>query len=437
MRVLHAHGVRRGQSVAVGAASFSASMILLIAAESLGAVSVFFLEKGDPDVEALFGLVDWVISDLPQAVPPNARFIPIDKEFVARLQATPLGDRADLPLVVPELHEPQRISRTSGSSGPTKFMVLSRQAQEYWISSAIITFDMRSASTVLILGPLVMNGMYSRACACLRLGAVAMALTNAQLPGRELTHIASMPVHLTQLLDSLPHGYVHPRRVDVIVVGGFFTPALRARVGCVFAGRIMNRYGTNETGAISDDIDAAGIGIVSVGVDIRIVDEAGADVAPGALGAIAVRTPSMVEEYVGEPQATAASFRDGWFYSGDWGALVSPRVLRLAGRHDDVVNVSGLKYPAKDIEARIRELVHPLDCAVLATNLQGGRATLGVALVVAPEAPRDELARAVDRFLEHSACVIFVDAIPMMTSGKVDRLALHGMFAAQAAERPA
>jgi non-ribosomal peptide synthetase component E (peptide arylation enzyme) len=43
---------------------------------------------------------------------------------------------------------------------------------------------------------------------------------------------------------------------------------------------------------------------------------------------------------------------------------VGPRLLRLAGRHDDLINLGGNKVPASQVEARVRELVEVRDCAV-------------------------------------------------------------------------
>src|SRR5438045_1026470 len=62
VRVLHALGVRRGQRVAVGTLAFQTSMLLLLGAESVGAVTTYFLPEGDPDLEPLFRAVAWVIS---------------------------------------------------------------------------------------------------------------------------------------------------------------------------------------------------------------------------------------------------------------------------------------------------------------------------------------------------------------------------------------
>jgi acyl-coenzyme A synthetase/AMP-(fatty) acid ligase len=173
--------------------------------------------------------------------------------------------------------------------------------------------------------------------------------------------------------------------------------------------------------------------VLKAGVDVRIVDDDGSDVSPGRPGIVAVRTPAMVEAYIGQPDASRDAFREGWFLSGDWGALVAPRVLRLMGRCDDLVNAGGVKVPAALLEAQVRELVEPRDCAVLSVNLDGGRTTLGIALVAADDAQREvsrrKLAEGLSIGSTVGAKVIFLPHLPCLRTGKVDRARLHELFA--------
>ena len=432
VRTLDRIGVRRGQRVAVGTSGLQAGLLLLIACENLGAVTTSFLPLGDPDKDAVFGLVDWVISDTPQDCPANVRFQLLDSAFLGQITAVDPGDGTPYPRVALEPHEPQRISRTSGSSGKSKFMLLARQAQEYWVRTGAENGGYRPESRLLIAGPPVMNAVFARSSACLRMGAAVLDLDRVGPQGHDVTHVLALPVLLEELLDRLPAGYAPGRQVDVGSVGGFMSPQLRARAARVFGGRISSRYGTNETTGLCDDLDAGGNGVVSPGVDIRIVDENDQDLPPGSIGIVAVRTPGMAEGYIGDEQASRKAFRNGWFYSGDWGTLVAPRVLRLAGRHDDLVNIAGIKVPALHLENRIRETTSVADCAVLAVNLQDGAYTVGIALVVDEAAPKEPLMRVLSEQLRLGptvgAKVIFVQALPRMATGKLDRMGLQRLF---------
>jgi acyl-coenzyme A synthetase/AMP-(fatty) acid ligase len=432
VRVLDRLGVRRGQRVAVGTAGLQAGLLLLIACENLGAVTTSFLPQNDPDIEALFGMVDWVISDSPQPCPPTARFQLLDGAFLAQVSAVDPSDGAGCPRVALEPHEPQRISRTSGSSGRSRFMLLSRQAQEWWVRAGAENGGYRPDSRLLVAGPLVMNAVFARSSTCLRMGAAVLDLARSGPQGHEISHVLALPALLEELLDRLPPGYAPVRRVEVGTVGGFVSPQLRERAARVFGGRISSRYGANEVTGICDDLDASGTGVVSAGVDLRIVDEAGNDVPPGQAGIVVVRTPGMVNAYIGDEEATRAAFRDGWFHTGDWGTLVAPRVLQLAGRYDDLVNVAGVKVPAAHLEDRIRELTGVSDCGVLAVNLQGGALSVGIALAVEEGTPQEPLLRVLNEGLRLGptvgAKVIFVRGLPRMGNGKLDRIGLQRLF---------
>jgi acyl-coenzyme A synthetase/AMP-(fatty) acid ligase len=434
IRVLHDIGVKHGDRVAVGTGGFQAGLLLLIAAENLGAVTTSFQPAGDPDVQAVFSLVDWVFCDAAQEVPARARSITVDADFVRCMTAVDPADTRPLPRVALRLDEPQRISRTSGSSGRSKFMLLTRQAQEWWVRTGADNGGYRPESRLLVAGPLVMNVVFARASACLRMGAVVLDLGRVGLAGQDVTHLLALPSLLEEILRSLPAGYAPRRRVEVCTVGGFASPQLRERAARVFGSRVASRYGANEVSGICDDLDANGAGVVSAGVDIRIVDEAGNELPQGRLGVIAVRTPGMTDGYIGDAESSRASFRDGWFHSGDWGVLLAPRVLRLAGRHDDLINAGGIKIPAAQVEAQVRELVQATDCAVLAVNMDAGATSLGIALVVDGNAPRDTLRQSLAQGLQLGATVgarvVFVPELPRLHNGKIDRVALHGIFQA-------
>ncbi len=59
-----------------------------------------------------------------------------------------------------------------------------------------------------------------------------------------------------------------------------------------------------------------------------------------------VRNPYMVHGYLNSPDATAKSFRDGWFYPGDIATWGENGELVIIGREDDVINIGGYKLNA-------------------------------------------------------------------------------------------
>lgn len=424
-------GVQRGDRVAVSGPGFGIQLVVLLAAEGIGAVTASFQAEGDPDAEFLFSQVQWVFSAREQVLPAGVRFQRLDDAFVRQL-AQPLG--AERPTWAPAPYpEPQRIARTSGSSGRSKFMVLSRQAQEQWVGHGAEKNTYRPGTRLLVLGPLVINAVFGHASACLRRGGmVLVTASGAQLPQLRPTHVWGLPQQLEQLLREAPAGYAAPDPVLVTSAGGPVPPALREAVARVFRCAVKNRYGSNEAWGICEDLDATGAGVLGPGVEVRILDPQGRELPEGEAGIIAVRTAALVDGYLGRPEETAAAFRDGWFVSGDWGLLVGYRRLRLLGRHDDLVNLGGIKQPASQIEAALKRQPAIADCAVQAVQLDAGAVSLGVALVCAPgmeqEAATRQLQEALAPFGDMQVRVAFVPALPLTAAGKVDRVAVLRMF---------
>src|SRR5262249_38063871 len=76
----------------------------------------------------------------------------------------------------------------------------------------------------------------------------------------------------------------------------------------------------------------------ATGIEIAALDDDWQPVPPGAEGEVAVRGPSVVDEYLGNPAATEAAFRNGWFRTGDVGRLSTDGYLSLVGRVKELIN---------------------------------------------------------------------------------------------------
>ena len=95
----------------------------------------------------------------------------------------------------------------------------------------------------------------------------------------------------------------------------------------------------------------------ATGVEITPLDDDWRPVAAGEDGEVAVRGPSVVDQYLDNPAATAASFRDGWFRTGDVGKLSADGYLTLVGRVKELINRAGEKISPYEVEEAL--LSHP------------------------------------------------------------------------------
>jgi acyl-CoA synthetase (AMP-forming)/AMP-acid ligase II len=84
---------------------------------------------------------------------------------------------------------------------------------------------------------------------------------------------------------------------------------------------------------------------------VEVVDESGRPVPSGEPGRLRIRSASMAEGYLDDPEATRRFFQDGWFYPSDIAILDGPRRIKVIGRADEMITTAGGKKAPSDIEA--------------------------------------------------------------------------------------
>jgi long-chain acyl-CoA synthetase len=113
---------------------------------------------------------------------------------------------------------------------------------------------------------------------------------------------------------------------------------------------ILQGYGATETCIVSanrpGNNHVGSVGIPFEGIEIKIADD----------GEILVRGPNVMRGYYGQPEATAAVLKDGWFYTGDVGHLEKNGHLYITDRKKDLFKLSNGKYIAPQlIESLLKE----------------------------------------------------------------------------------
>ncbi|MBO0850112.1 MAG: o-succinylbenzoate--CoA ligase [Pseudonocardia sp.] len=130
------------------------------------------------------------------------------------------------------------------------------------------------------------------------------------------------------------------RGFDAVLVGGAATPPALLAEARAAGIAVVTTYGMSETagGCVYN-------GVPLDGARVRL------DPGPGGsgrdtAGRISLAGPMLASGYLGQPQATAEAFVDGWFRTSDLGLWVDGR-LRVLGRADDVITTGGVKvHPA-------------------------------------------------------------------------------------------
>jgi crotonobetaine/carnitine-CoA ligase len=174
-------------------------------------------------------------------------------------------------------------------------------------------------------------------------------------------------------------------------------------------------YGLTESGLVismpleraAEMTGSGSIGLPCPGVDIRIVDDHGADVACGELGELLLRAPGLMRAYLNRPDATAETLRDGWLHTGDVARIDGRGFVYFAGRKKDIIRRSGENVAASEVEEVLRGHPGVLEVAVVPVpdELRGEEVKAHVLLVdgMSPEAlpPLDLIEYCRERLAKH------------------------------------
>lgn len=338
---------------------------------------------------------------------------------------------------------------TSGTTGPPKGAMIPLRAVSANLDALAEVWDWTSGDRLAHALPLFhVHGLILGVLGPLRLGGQvehvghfsAAALANALERGA--TMVFGVPTMYNRIVadaaedPAIARAFGHAR---LLVSGSAALPGVVQRrmeelTGCT----VVERYGLTETLILTAvrPGDAAVPGTVGPplpGVEIRLVDDDGSEIAAGDLetiGEVVARGPSIFTGYLNRPDATAEALRDGWFYTGDLATHALGGALRIVGRRaTDLIKSGGYKIGAGEIESALLE--HP---AVAEAAVAGREdADLGERVVawVVPAAGRtvevEELREHVGRllaFYKRPRQVYFVDALPRNAMGKVTKKAL-------------
>ena len=211
----------------------------------------------------------------------------------------------------------------------------------------------------------------------------------------------------------------------------------RAALGLV----INEFYGQTECNLVLGSSAAIGvsrpgaIGKPIPGHTVAVIRHDGSPCAPGELGQIAVKRPDpvMFLEYWGNPNATEAKFIGDWMTTGDQGQVDDDGYVTFVGRDDDVITSSGYRIGPGEIEDCL--IRHPaVALAAVVGKPDPLRTEIVKAFIVLKSqvGPSDALASEIQSFVrtrlsahEYPREIAFIPEMPMTSTGKVIRRLLR------------
>jgi malonyl-CoA/methylmalonyl-CoA synthetase len=184
--------------------------------------------------------------------------------------------------------------------------------------------------------------------------------------------------------------------------------------------QVLERYGMTETLMnVSNPYDGerrgGSVGLPLPGVELRLSN--------GEEGEIQLRGPNIFAGYWERAQATAESFSDGWFCTGDLGSLDPDGYLRILGRSKELIISGGFNVYPREVEEVL--LAHPAvaEVAVVGTPSDEWGEVVAAFVVPTGAGPAAELLLtfAAERLapFKRPRLIHFVDTLPRNALGKV------------------
>ena len=344
---------------------------------------------------------------------------------------------------------PLLICYTSGSTGKPKGVLLSQDALAWNADNSADMHALTADDRILTTLPLFhVGGLNNQTTPALAAGATVVLhprfdveATFDAIERERITLTVLVPAQLDMLM-------AHPRwqsadlsSLRSITTGSTIVQERLIRAVNARGVPLIQVYGSTETCPIAVYIKAAdaerkagSTGKAAAHCRMRLADDLGRDVAPGAGGEILIQGPNVMLGYWNNPQASAEALREGWFHSGDMGHLDAEGYLWVDGRKKEMIISGGENiYPA-EIENVL------LDCPDIAEASVVGRPDPRwgeiVVAVVAPKGGRRlDTAQGLSLFegriarYKHPKEIVFVGQLPNTALGKIRKEDVRQMVA--------
>jgi malonyl-CoA/methylmalonyl-CoA synthetase len=205
-------------------------------------------------------------------------------------------------------------------------------------------------------------------------------------------------------------------------------PALHEAIADRTGQRLIERYGMTETVMLTSnpydgDRRAGTVGLPLPGVDLRVAEET---------DEVEVRGPNVFAGYWQRPEATAESFRDDWFATGDVGAFDDDGYLRIVGRRKELIISGGYNVYPREVEDVLRR--HPAveDAAVVGLpDPEWGERVVAVVEGAAGSTDVDallELGRSELASYKRPKRIVVVEHLPRNALGKVVKAEVRALL---------
>jgi fatty-acyl-CoA synthase len=394
------------------------------------------------------------MADLVAAVDPESRGVIV----VPLHGASSVDNMARAAVWAPEvevgLGDDALLLYTSGTTGRPKGAVLTHGNVLFNTINQLAQVDVMGSDVVLCTAPLFhVTGLGQVSLPTLFKGGTVVVAAKFDpewmlrtISEQRISGFSAVPTMLQMLCDQPSFASTDLASLRYVVYGG--SPVLE-RVARAWLERgvdILQGYGMTEAapGVFLALPDGASARPVSAGVshlltDVALLAPDGTISPPPGTGELLVRGPNVFRGYWNRPEDTAASFREGWFRTGDLVRIDADGWSYIVDRVKDMIISGGENvYPA-EVEAAIATLPEVAECAVVGVPDQRW-GEVGLAFIVVcpgqvlhPDRLRDQLEGRLAHY-KIPKHIRFVEVLPRTATGKIRRPELRAMAQSEVEE---
>jgi long-chain acyl-CoA synthetase len=449
--------VRRGDRVAILASNSPAYLISYLAVVERGAILVpIHVELSAPEIAYILAHAAPALILCDQALRPklDAALRETDTKPPVLLpdwcgqnterRASATNNVAPLNV---ETDDVVLVCYTSGTTASPKGVAASHRVEIASASGFGKMWKLDASDLVTVALPLsTLFGLHTASFVALAHGATILLLPRFNpvrvleaMQSRRATVFLGVPTMYSMMLE---HVRQTGKQYDLssvrlaVASGAPLSGALKKGFHEAFGIDIVEYYALSEVRPVfspdlgrAESVPAGSVGRLAPNTDVRIVGEDGRSVAPGEIGELIIRAPSMMKAYFRDPQRTAASMRDGWFWTGDLARKDLNDFYYIVGRTRDQIISGGAKIAPAEVEDAL--LRHPgvEAAAVIGVPDDAYGQLVKAVVVLRPDVPvtAEELkAYSKQRLAEYKVpkIISFVPSLPIGPTGKILKRAL-------------